>query len=124
MGLFSHYNDRFQNLIQLHSMRTQLFILTLYVIQCSLVLSPPDLSPTSLIAKIYVCPVFLLYNSPVKMPNSAIAIRHMFSGTKVHKFVKLHSIVPPCFFLCQGEILPFPKTTCYTFMFTSSCINA
>jgi hypothetical protein len=54
-------------------------------IQCSLGLLPPVLSPNLPIAKILVCPDFPHYKYPVILPNSATAIRHSFSDTKVVK---------------------------------------
>jgi hypothetical protein len=59
-------------------------------IQCSL-----GLSPNSPIAKIHVCPDFPHYKYPVILPNSATAIRHSFSDTKVVKPIQIPPLVPP-----------------------------
>jgi hypothetical protein len=56
-------------------------------IQCSLGLSPPVLSPNSPIANILVCPDFRHYKYPAILPNSATAIHHSFSDTKVVKSI-------------------------------------
>ena len=66
-----------------------------YNVQCSLGLSPPVLSPNSPIAKILVCPDFPHYKYPVILPNSATAIRHSFSDTKVVKPIQIPPLVPP-----------------------------
>jgi hypothetical protein len=58
-------------------------------------LSPPVLSPNSPIAKILVCPDFPHYKYPVILPNSATAIRHSFSDTKVVKPIQIPPLVPP-----------------------------
>jgi hypothetical protein len=55
----------------------------------------PVLSPNSPIAKILVCPDFSHYKYPVILPNSATAIRHSFSDTKVVKPIQIPPLVPP-----------------------------
>ena len=74
---------KFQILEVIISIKNIIFIKK--YIQCSLGLLPPVLSPNSPIAKILVCPDLPHYKYLVILPNSATAIRHSFSDTKVVK---------------------------------------
>ena len=55
---------------------------------------PRSIAPR-FIAKILVCPDFPHYKYPVILPNSATAIRHSFSDTKVVKPIQIPPLVPP-----------------------------
>ena len=74
---------KFQILEVIISIKNIIFIKK--YIQCSLGLLPPVLSPNLPITKILVCPDLPHYKYLAILPNSATAIHHSFSDTKVIK---------------------------------------